>query len=125
MTVSIFTGTGSDAAGFRQAISELAGPTEDIQLSGLFKEFAHCFLGVEFFDGSGDPVTMTAGTVTVQIGIVVNGQALEDPPDNVIDATAPTSVSWDGNTDRVVATPAALAGTGFATWRLRLICNRD
>lgn len=83
---------------------------DTIDLADLDASHPHCFAGVEFFaDANGDaPATPGAGTVTITVGTVNNGPLFEAALDNVIDATAPTTVTWDGSTKSVRAVPAGI-----------------
>ena len=70
---------------------------------------AHCFANVKFFaDTNGQtPAIPGAGSVAIAVQ-VVNSQAFENPPSPTIDATAPATVNWAGNTSRVRATPTGI-----------------
>lgn len=74
------------------------------------EDFPHNFVGVQFFaDAAGlTPVTPGAGTVTITVETVNSLSVFEAPPDNVIDATTPTTVTWDANTRQVKAVPAGI-----------------
>jgi hypothetical protein len=70
--------------------------------------WGHNFLTVKFYDGEDELAEASAGTLGVQYrpaGML----ALEAPPTATIDATAPVMISWDGPTNQIVVTPAALA----------------
>ena len=72
-------------------------------------EFPHNFVGVQFFaDAAGlIPATPGAGTVTIMVE-TLNTLLFEAPPDSVITAATPTTVSWDANTRQVKAIPAGI-----------------
>lgn len=99
--------------------SGLAAPTDDVELSGLPSGLPHCFVSIRFFDGAGDPVVPTAGTLTVLIQTQADN--FEAPPSNVIDATAATTVTWSANTEAVRITPIGL--TDVTTWQAILTFN--
>lgn len=107
MTAAAFKNENRDIASIFSAIVPVA---DTIDLADLFASNPHCFAGVEFFaDAQGAaPATPGAGTVTITIGTVNNGPLFEAAPDNVIDATAPTTVTWDGSTKAVRAVPAGV-----------------
>lgn len=95
---------------------------DTIVLEGLSGDKPHTFIGAKFFDGGGDPVVPSAGTVTITVETINNGQ-WEAIPDNTIDATSPTTVSVGANLTRVRAVPTGLAGA--VTWRLVATQNRS
>lgn len=85
---------------------------------------AHCYLGAEFFsDDAGTPSAAT-GTATATVSTVANPQGTDVLTGGaVITASAPSTLSWDGNTREVVVTPS---GIGTAThWRVNLVMNRS
>ncbi len=106
----------------REITSGPAGPTDDFSLTGLPTYFAHVFAVVQFFDGLGERVVPTAGTVTFSIQTDEGSPSYEPPEEPVIDATAPTMISWAGNTPGVKAVPAGLVGV--VTWRIKLLFNQ-
>ena len=99
--------------------SGAALPADVVELSGLPTSLPHCFASIRFFDGAGDPVVPSAGTLTVLMQTLADN--FEAPPANVIDATAATTVTWSANTEAVRVTPASLAGV--TTWQLILTFN--
>lgn len=107
MTVAAFKNENRDLATIFSAVVTVA---TTIELNNLFASNPHCFAGVEFFaDAAGlIPATPGAGTITVTVGTANNGPLFEPAPDNVIDATAPTTVSWDGSTKSVKAVPSGV-----------------
>lgn len=96
-----------------------AGPTDVIEVSGLPSCLPHCFASIRFFDGTPDPAVPTGGTLTVLVQ--TQGHNFEAPPENVIDATDATTVTWSANTEAVRVTPGSL--TGVTTWQLILTFN--
>lgn len=83
----------------------------------------HCFAGVQFFADAGGaiPAISTSGTVELQIQTFNNAPWFESPPENIIDAFNPTTISWSANTIRVKATPDSI---NVAThYRLVVTCN--
>lgn len=83
----------------------------------------HCFAGCQFFsDAAGTPAVPTAGTVAISIETVNTQPIFEDIPANVIDATAPLTLSWAANTKRVRATPTGIVGATH--YRLVVTANK-
>lgn len=105
----------------RSAVPTIAQPSFELRESSIVAvaatinlpikdDFAHNFVGVQFFaDAAGlTPVTPGAGTVTITVETINNLSVFEAPPDNVIDATAPVTVTWDANTRQVKAVPTGI-----------------
>ena len=122
-TITSFTKSGNDL--YKHVyVSGAATSADTIDLSGLEAAFPHCFLGVKMFDGAGDEITdgSATGTFTVQVGTQNSGH-LESPPTSTIDAAAPVTVDWAGNTERVTV---SLAGaSGITTWQVVISMNRS
>jgi hypothetical protein len=83
----------------------------------------HCFAGVQFFsDAAGTiPVVPSAGTVLIEIQTVNTAPVFEPPLNNLITASAPSTVTWAANTQSVRATPAGVTGTVY--YKLVVTCN--
>ncbi len=103
------------------ALTPVADPVTIDSLGG--SNFLHCFLGVQFFDGTGDRIAATAGalTITVQTECPL---AAERPPDASIDATAPTTVGWTLPTDSVTLTPDGSIATAV-TYKAVLFAHKS
>lgn len=95
---------------FRVERSDIVAVGATIDLAGAAANLAHNFVGVQFFaDANGAAfATPGAGTVTITVSTVNNEPAFEAPPDNVISATAPTTVSYDASTRVVRAVPSGI-----------------
>lgn len=102
--------------------SASATPADTVLLDDLHYCFPHNFLGVQMFDAQGDRVVASAGEFQIQVK-TLNTQVYEDVPEPAIDATAPTTVSWDGNTTGVRVVPSGV--TDVASWKLVLTMNRS
>ena len=89
--------------------SDPADPTADTVEMVLPPGNPHYFLSVQMFDGAGDPVVASAGTFTVSVQ-TVNALAFEAIPTPTIDATAPSTVNWAGNTIVVRIVPTGVIG---------------
>lgn len=103
---------------------------DSVLLLNLGGAFAHCFLGVQMFDVSGDRIVDSAGTFTVDFLSENSGDpagslaaSFEDPVSPVIDATAPALVDWQANTIGVRVTAAGLSDT--ITWKVVFTANRS
>ncbi len=93
-----------------------------VTLENLDTTKPHCFIGVQFFSDSDGliPAVPTIGTVFIQVK-TLNTQVFEDPPANIIEASAITTVSWAANTVSVRATPS---GVDVATYyKVVVTCN--
>lgn len=86
-----------------------------ITLDGISPVKPHCFLGLQFFDDAAGatPGTATAGTADVEVRTVNNEPNYEPTPVATIDATAPDTVSWAGNTTGVRVTPSSITGAAY------------
>lgn len=102
-------------------VSDAATASDTVTLSGLQEELPHCFLGVQMFNANGTLVLASAGSFAVTVK-TLNTEQFEDPPDPTIDATAPTTVSWDGNTVGVSVTPTGVADV--VTWKVVATFNQ-
>jgi hypothetical protein len=91
------------------------GATVELDLTDDdFGSLTHCFLSVRMYDDA-DPAAATqivdsAGTFTLSIQ-TVNAGVYESPAVAVIDATAPTTLSWAGNTLKIKIVPDSLSDT--------------
>lgn len=95
----------------------------EIILSSLDSVKPHCFLGVKFFSDAGGttPAVPGAGTVTITIQTINSEPLFELPPDNLIDLTNQTTISWASNTKAVKAVPS---GVTVAThYKVVVTCN--
>lgn len=115
--------TRSERPGYEKYVSAIVTVGTTIDFEGLNESKPHCFVGVEFFsDIAGTPATASAGTVAVTVATANGGGAsFEAFPDNVIAAPTPTTLGWDGNTQKVKLVP-----TGIATathWRATVTQN--
>jgi len=95
---------------------------DTIDMVDMDPSFAHCFLSVQILDVSGDPVLGGAGTFTVTVYTANNNQP-ESPATSVIDATAPVTIDWSGNTTRVKVVPAGV--TTAISYRVVVTANRS
>jgi len=82
----------------------------------------HVFLGVILLNAGGAEIVDSAGTLTVSAKMV-NTSEWETPQLNVIDATAPTTVNWSGNTRAIRVVPASLSDT--VTYKVVATFNRS
>lgn len=103
--------------------SDVTPVASPIVLTGVDTVRPHCFAGVQFFaDAQGTiPAVPGAGTVAVTVQTINTAPVSEIIPDNVIDATAPTTLSWAANTQQVTATPTGI--TVATHYRLVVSCN--
>ncbi len=111
--------------GYRKVESDVEAVADTIIITGVPPEAVHGFVGVQFFDSAaGDtPATPGAGTVTVTVETVNSEGVFEAAPDNVIDATARHTVTYDANTLRVQLVPAGL--TVATHWKAVWTGNTD
>lgn len=105
--------------------SDVVTVATTIVLAGLRADFPHCFVGVQFFDSEdGDtPATPGAGTAVVTVETVNSEGVSEAIPDNVIDATARHTVTYDANTKQITVTPAGI--TTATHWKAVWTGNRN
>jgi hypothetical protein len=103
-------------------VSDLAAVADTVDLDGLDPSFTHCFLGIQLVDVNGDPVLGGAGTLAVTVYTMNNNQG-ESPATSSIDATAPVTVDWSGNTTRVEVVPTGI--TTAISYRVVLTCNKS
>lgn len=108
----------------RQAVAEGATKTTTVtmELSGDFSAHTHVFIGVQMFDSGGNPILDSTGTLTVTVETEQNGQP-EAPPSNVINATAPHTISVAGNIRQIKVVPASLTDT--VTYKVFATANRN
>ncbi|MEE9367032.1 MAG: hypothetical protein V3W44_10120 [Dehalococcoidales bacterium] len=83
----------------------------------------HCFAGLQFFADSEGAVEATpgAGTVVITVQLINAVPVFEAITNGIIDVTNYGTVSWAGNTVRVLATPSGL--TVATHYRLIVTCN--
>ena len=105
------------------ALSSAAGVADSVDIQ-MPTEFPHCFLSIQLFDGAGDPIDVgtASGTFTVSVQ-TINSGVLEAPPTATLDASAMTTISWAGNTQRVLVTGDSL--TSLTTWKVVVTANRS
>ena len=98
---------------------------DTIDITGLAADYPHNFLGVQFFSDAAGlvPATPGAGTGTITIETINNENVFEAIPDSVIDATLPTTVSWDANTKSFRVVPAGI--TTATHWKAVWTGNRN
>lgn len=109
----------------RKIQSDIEVVADTITITGLTSEMAHNFLGVQFFaDSAGAaPATPGAGTIAVSVETENTTPVFEDPPDPAIDATAPDTLTWSGNTKSVKLIPTGI--TTATHWRALWTGNRS
>jgi hypothetical protein len=103
-------------------LSGEAASADVVELMGLPTHLTHVFLSVRFFDSGDLPVTPSGGTLTVEVMTQGNQPNWEDPLDDTIIATAPTTVDWAANTYGVRVTPSGL--TGVDHWVAFIVMNK-
>lgn len=108
---------------YRKAVSIGTGPavTVEMELDGEFRALTHVFLAVVPLQ-AGVPAVDSTGTFTVTVQ-TLNQKLYEAPVGSVIDATAPTTISWAGNTLKIKVVPAALTDTD--TYEVIVTGNRN
>lgn len=116
---------GGDHRLLRQA--EAAGATktttvEMTDLSGDFEALTHVFLGIQMFNSSAVQIVDTTGSFAITVK-TVNTNRYESPPTATIDATAPVTISWAGNTSAVKVVPTGLTDTD--NYKVVLTANRN
>lgn len=107
---------------FISVVSEKTAVANTIELSDLDPSMPHCFLGIQMFDASDDPIVGGAGTFAITIK-TTNTQQYEAPPTASIDATAPTTIDWAANTAGVKCIPSGI--TTAVTYRLVMTFNQS
>lgn len=105
-------------------ISSAATTSDSVDLTDLPTHYPHCFLGIKMFDGAGAQIAagVATGTFTITVETENSGVA-ESPPTATIDANAPVTIDWAGNTQRVTVTGSALSG--LTTWQVYVTMNRS
>jgi hypothetical protein len=115
-------GAGSD--GTVELVSAAAATADSVVITGspIPWWMPHAFLSVKMYDVSGGEIVDSAGTFAVTVKTRNNSQfeAIEDGAS--IDATAPTTSSWQANTAAVSVVPSMLADT--VTWKVFMTFNR-
>ncbi len=89
--------------------SDLADPTDSVEISKLSSIFPHNFLGIQMFsDAAGTvPIIDSTGVFTIAVKTLASNQ-YEAPPEATIDATDPITVDWaalNGTVRVTVTTP--------------------
>lgn len=124
-TMTEFTSTGRPNY-LRRVESEevVLGDTVVLDLStdGDFSALTHVFLGVQMFNSGGARIVDSAGTFTITIE-TLNTRWPESPPTDVIDATAPTTISWAANTYKITVVPDSLSDT--VTYKVVATADRN
>jgi len=112
----------------RDEVMTVAESGEATQASGDSIEIAvdtantHIQVGVQMFDGDGEPVVGSAGTFAVKYK-TKNTEQWEAPAAATITAATPTTLSWDSNITAVQVVPTSLAGT--TSWKVVVTANRN
>lgn len=84
---------------------------------------SHCFAGIRYFDSDDNPVTPTAGKVTIEAKFLTN-QRYATAFNGVINFDEPAKeAEWGGNVVSVKTTPSNLAGPGLATYQIVVAQN--
>lgn len=85
----------------------------------------HCFAGVQFFsDPEGlVPVVPSTGSLLLEVQTVNSTPVFEAVPSNIIDASAPSTLSWAANTKAVRITPSGVVGAVY--YKLVVTCNEN
>lgn len=123
ITDSTLLSTPTDINVYEKVTSDPALLTETVELTDpISPGLSHVFIGVQMFDISGVllPAGDAAGTFTITVK-TTNTEVYEAPPSNVIDATAPTTVSVAGNLSAIKCVPASLSTT--VTYKLIITAN--
>lgn len=104
--------------------SEIVTVTTAITLDDIAADDPHCFVGVQFFsDSLGETsATPTVGSIDIAIQTVNTKPVFEALSDSKIYASAPVTLSWCANTEKVRATPS-VAIEGATHWRIVVTCN--
>jgi hypothetical protein len=103
------------------AVSKATTVELDLSTLGDFIALTHVFLGVQMFNAGGSPIVDSAGTFTVTLQTDAT-RRYESPVASVIDATAPTTISWAANTYKIKVVPATLSDT--VTYKVVAVANR-
>lgn len=121
-TLQEIQGWGADGTILK--VSDPAAAADSVQLSSLPYWLPHVFLSVKAYSDAAGTVLVTAGAGTATITVrTINSQAFETITDGpTITMSAPTTSSWDGNTDAVNVAMAGL--TVAVSWRVFLTFNR-
>lgn len=112
----------------RQAKSAAVGKavTIEIELDGDFRALTHVFLGVKMYDNAdpdaGTQIVDSTGSFAVTVQTENTGK-YEAPPTATIDATAPTTIDWAGNTAKIKVVPTGLTDT--VSWIVVATANRN
>lgn len=107
---------------FMTVTSDIVGLNDIIQISGLPSDFPHCYLSAQFYDSSGDRVVPSAGTLVMTIETRSGEPFFESTPNNIITASAPTTLNWAANTQSLRIVPDSLAGA--TSYRIVATFNR-
>jgi hypothetical protein len=121
-TISAFTKTGNDNY-HKKIVSDpatLATP-DDIELEGLPDAFTHVNIGIQMFDGGGALTLGSAGTFAIKTKSI-NTMQWEVHTGSPLNATAPVTLSLEGNISAVQIVETSLAGC--ITWKAVLTFNK-
>lgn len=113
--------TGSRKVYERYLSADAVAAEDEVDLSVLSGALTHCFIGVQMFNASGQQIVASSGFFTVTVR-TLNTRLEEQIPDNVIDATAPTTIGVAGNIERVRVVPTGV--TDVHIYRVLVTCNR-
>lgn len=107
--------------------SDVTAIADPVTLGSLPTQLSHCFIGVQFFDDAAgtSKVVPTGGTVALAVETLNNASIFEAINGSPMAANAAVTLSWDGNTKAIKATPAAVVGNGVTHYRLEFTANRS
>ncbi len=97
-------------------VNEISGGALVLELD-IDHSRVHNFAGVVFYsDAEGTTaVQPSAGTATYEVKLVVQPQAFQSTPNNVLtDLTVPCQINWAGNTEAVQVTLDSVVGATHA-----------
>ncbi len=100
----------------RELVADTIEPTDPPIRDSL----THCFIGIQQFDVSGDPVLAGAGTYAVSVK-TVNSEVFEAVAGSPIDATAPVTLNFAANVSNLRVVPTGI--TTAVTYKVVLIGN--
>lgn len=108
------------------ARSEIVPINTQIELTGLSPVRPHCFAGLQFFEdvsGNTPAATLPTGTVEIFVKTVNNEPNYEPTAAGTIDASAPETINWAGNTIAARTNTPALSGGTATHYRMVVTCN--